>query len=68
MWLRPGYTLNVSIHFLSISHRLAIKQDWSALMSRIEALEEEHKDEKGSSTGAGIAGRRGIYCSALLYY
>ena len=26
---RPGYTLNVSICFISISHRLAIKQDWS---------------------------------------
>ena len=31
-----------------------------ALMSRIEALEEEKKDEKGSNTGAGIAGRRGM--------
>lgn len=31
-----------------------------ALMSRVEALGEERKDEKGSSTGAGIAGRRGM--------
>ncbi|EJK67842.1 hypothetical protein THAOC_11062, partial [Thalassiosira oceanica] len=30
-----------------------------ALLSRIEALEKGREDEKGSSTGAGIAGRRG---------
>ena len=31
-----------------------------ALMSRVEALEKGNKDEKGSNTGASIAGRRGM--------
>ena len=29
-------------------------------MSRVEALEKEKTDEKGSTAGAGIAGRRGM--------